>query len=424
MVNYETLQKSIMNFLNDIKQQFKINHDLIVSHIMDTNNPHSLKSISNIDIPNLEISENIDSSMKTLLGNLIAISDNQYEHPDSHPASMITTDPARRFVSDKQIAEFTAKISEEVLDKRLKELEDKIDIKISNTLDNIVNMPTVTNNLEAIKALLDSDATLYNLIKLCNSKLDKSTFEEYISTHTMTEEQAAELKLLGDFIEAGGVDWNADTTGLNGIINKPDKLPADGGNADTIEGYKAKDLIESRCDKIIIGKAGNGYSANSCHFFSNGDKGEDQRIIQNAIEYCKNKPSIIVLYPGSYNVDSLDFGIQHINFTANSPCITLIVKDSLKLGHYTNISNISIKSEGDSAKIETSESCNIAFCHIKNMNIVLSGWYNRVDNCQIFNGSFNLANANKNIISNNLFNSVDMPLFCNDNWIDNNYKIS
>ena len=309
-MTYNDIHDAIVIFLQEFKKEIKKEHDYVVNHVTNTNNAHTLENVDSLKAKGQTIKFNIDSddplsdAADELLKTLIKLCEEQYVHPLTHSADMIESNPGRRFVTDNQLVEFSNKVGESYVDNSIDKLHKDIEIEISNKLENIINMPKVTNNLEAINAILDSQETLFNLISLCSSKIGKDEFEKHENNGKhLTDDEYNAIKLIIEFINNGGIDWNAKTDdGLQAIKNRPDKLPADGGNADSVSGRKINALLDGRrTSTIIIGKDGYGYTKDMCDYWCNGIN--DAEMIQKAVDSLSNTMGgEIYIREGEYNI--------------------------------------------------------------------------------------------------------------------------
>lgn len=436
MMTYEQIGKALDDFIQEFKKDIKNNHDLILNHINDSMTAHTpastiIKDSNYEDRYNtLKMSEATENLLKVLM----MLSDEHYVHPVTHSADMIDTNPGRRFITDVQVESFANKLDKAYLDKRLEEFTAEQRRTIDNKLGNIINMRKVTDNLQSINALLDSDATLSKLIELCTDKVDQEDLSKHIKNDIqhISEDDRNYLIMLAKFINAGGCDWNASSDELNHIKNKPTKLPADGGNCDTVKGRSVDKLLSGRkTSTIVIGKSLYGFTTDDVDYLCTGR--DDTETIQKAINdllsrevggelyfregtynihgnlYIKpSKAEQNIIITGCGNASILDFNhdTNHNLIIGNNVEVTRLSfnKCTIRLGSNSEINNSKItysKLIFDNANISALSNSDINFSEL-----ALEG------------------SCINNMISNNRFIKTTMPIFNGDNYINNNFKFN
>ena len=173
---------------------------------------NEINNSNNDGITNQSIDTTLLDLGDELADKLSELCESHYTHPSTHSADIVTTTPSRRFLTDEQIMEFSNKIGKKELDDLLDALHKKIKVEISDTLDNIINMRKVTDNLEAINSILDSAATLDKLIALCTSKVSQEAMDAHKDNKLahLNDEDRTNLNILKDILNNGGIDWESD----------------------------------------------------------------------------------------------------------------------------------------------------------------------------------------------------------------------
>lgn len=434
-MTYNDIHDAIVNFLQEFRKELKKEHDYITNHVINTSNAHTLDNIETLNSKGQIVKFNVDeddvlsNAADELIKTLIKLCEEQYVHPLTHSADMIVSNPGRRFVTDNQLVEFSNKVGESYVDESINKLHEDIQIEIANKLDNIVNMRKVTDNLRAINAILDSEETLFNLISLCSSKIDEETFKlhEENGKH-LSEESRNNLKLLKQFIDNGGIDWNAETEdGLQAIKNRPDKMPADGGNADTVAGRGINTLLNGRkISTIIIGKEGYGYTKDMCDYWCNGIN--DAEIIQKAVDSLSNTiGGEIYIREGEYNITN-DLKLKREDSAKGS----IIIKgcgNATILKVYNNLIDISNNIEINRLYINYA---NIIMCNgaefndsrLESCNIKIIKSMSSINNSDIITSTILFGDGSiNNMIGNNRFIKSALPLFNGNNFVKCNYEI-
>ena len=277
--------------------------------------------------------------------NSVEFNANYYVHPETHPASMIITTPTLRFVTDADIATWNSKAPGDLA---------------NSTRDGI-----------------------------------------------MSKEYAAKLDAIS---ETGKVrsDWTqTDEDADSFILHKPESMPANGGNADTIEGYTAEQLKTSNKPyTIIIGCVDSGLSDKSVEFICDGTN--DTQIIKLALETLPENGGSILFLEGTYKIsESIDISRHNTKIVGSSNTVfkntTTDVENIIVIsGSNCTISDITFDSNGAS---NTSSMLTIT----GNMNII--------SNCLFKNNNnaINIESSNYNKITDNNFNSNTRAIIIQSN---------
>ena len=183
----------------------------------------------------------------------------------------ILEDSTHRFMTDVEKEEIKEKmISKTELEVMERDITNNLKISMNQVVDNIINNKGATS---AINKLSKEIAKNKSIVDLFKNLVDEEELKEHLkdSSH-ITEEDRVALNLLLKFINNGFADWKAKKGEANYIKNKPSALPAKGGNANTVGGYKPEELINKQVAKCIIGiNNSNGYTKNDVNVYLDKD---------------------------------------------------------------------------------------------------------------------------------------------------------
>jgi hypothetical protein len=226
-------------------------------------------------------------------------------------------------------------------------------------------------------------------------KLDAEDFISHLRSdnHISSADRIALKKLIE---LSAGIDWNSDI-----IKNKPKSLPANGGNADTLSGYKVKDIINRQHEDYIVG------SDNKCDIKLTNDT---MLSMEDASLY-----PLIKFKSGKYFIDRMVLknntliGSGKHNCFINANNITI---NSSFISHIKFIdSNICIY---DNTEIENCEFDNSSISLVGEQCIVIK-------NCTFRGSELKYENIlNNSIIVNNIFDYAFTKFLGGNNIIKDN----
>lgn len=258
---------------------------------------------------------------------------NHYIHPDYHPAEMISSDPNHRFISDVERTEW-------------------------------------------------------------NSKANGNIATELIAGQM----SPAMVKKLNSITTTGEImsDWNETNEDSGSFIrNKPTALPANGGNADTVNSYTATQLVNSRkSSTIVIGCTSSGFTAKDVDFLCTGTT--DSAVIANAFAAINEVGGSIVFREGVYLINApLALNKSKVSIKGSAAVVLKATFSSANPILYITGDNCSV--EGISFNGNTS---------VTGDNLRITGNYNVVRDCSftIGNGTV-ISTGSFNKIINNSFNT-------------------
>ena len=247
----------------------------------------------------------------------------------------------------------------------------------------IINTPNVINKLRDISTILNEDEVVNGLLNTLSYKLNMDDFNAHTksSTHMNNNDRKA-LNVLLKCLIGGFADWNAADGAYNTIKNKPESLPANGGNADTVANHSIKDLINKDDYDIVIGDSRQKYSEDSCDIYAK-DGNIDDEAFQSLIKSLIN--GIILFKRGVYNINTIDsYKELRIINGVNSRLSLITAKDFVRINNsiYNNIgfvdSKIYIESECEINNV-TFTNCDIVIGNSTGTNIISC----RFNNCRI-----------------------------------------
>lgn len=218
--------------------------DIIIDHVNNKDNAHSIDDTSNININDVfELSDNDVIPLKDIEPKCIEIS-----------VDDLVLDANHKFVSEDQIFEFSNKATKEDLADEILKYKEEARKEINEKFNQLLNNKDILDKLKILSRLLDDEDK--SVDELLNSIIDsiKDTMSNHIedSKHLTADDRIALDKLL-KFINTGCADWEAEETEPNYIRNKPEYLKANGGNADTIDNYTLDEFRNRQLERMIIG---------------------------------------------------------------------------------------------------------------------------------------------------------------------------
>lgn len=291
----------------------------------------------------------------------------------------------------------------------------------------IINTPDVLNKLRDISLFFQENNNKDTIIDILSDKISKKDFDNHATSQFhLTNNDRAALNLLLQFVKEG-IDWNVENCDnpLLYIKNKPNSLPANGGDADSINGYKIKDLLNNTENVITIGSITDSNEACSLKLFDD-DESENANKFYSVINIYKNN------YPVLFKTGDFEF-IKELNFKGDDSRGKMIIhgcgNELTKL--YINnlfISSASIKDlqicESTIIVYENSDIDNVVFkaCTI----IFKNSSANNITNCKFIDCNFNIVGLfSYNIVSlNRYIKSEPIKYIGGNNIIINNIEMN
>ena len=286
-----------------------------VRHVTDSQIDYWNKKADSILVSN-KIDGLMSKEDKTKLDG-IATNANNYVHPENHDATMITEDESHRFVTDVEKSSWNAKADLDYvntnIDKTLTAAKTFTDTKVASILNSSESQLQV---LRSLSFELKKDDVVKQFFDLYNECAKSTELQDHVlnsKIHMSTSDRVL-LNNVSNAINNGlNSDWNeTNPSSIKYIENKPKSMPADGGNADTVGGYSAEQLLTNKSFyDYTIGTSNYTNDQVSVVLGNLDDITEIENII-NSIN--KNKGNSVLFKPGNYSTDK-EFIIKASNTT-------------------------------------------------------------------------------------------------------------
>lgn len=272
------------------------------------------------------------SAADRLRFNTIEYNANYYIHPDTHPASMIIGDPNNRFITDAERTDWNSKANGNIA-------TEVIAGQMSPAMVRKLNSMTTTGKITS--------------------------------------------------------DWNeTDPDAGSYIRNKPEAMPAHGGNSETVNSYTAMELVNSRKGStVVIGTSTSGFTEKDVDFLCDGT--DDATIISNAFDAILEKGGSIMFREGVYLIKST-LTFSHSNSIIKGSGGVILEAAFSTVGSILNL---------------PADNCTISGIEFKGKNndtscISIQGNSNVIDSCKFSIGNgIDLIEGNFNKFTNNAFNT-------------------
>ena len=146
-------------------------------------------------------------------------------------------------------------ITEMELTEKINDLKRTIIKNIQTRFDNILNSK---DSLQQLKSAMNLVNTISETNEISTQSIDTDELGIHLDSdlHITNEDRIALNKLLNLSVFA---DWNAKETDDTFIKNKPESLPANGGNADTLDNHTLSQVINHQLEDYIIGSPDEDY---------------------------------------------------------------------------------------------------------------------------------------------------------------------
>ena len=317
-------------------------------------------------------------------------------------AVSINTDSTHKFISDTQLSIFKDKVSTFELQSAISNLRTELEKIVNDYFIKLINKEDAVQRIKDIECAISESKDLDSIISLLSGKATKNELNDHAKSifHLNNNDRKA-LNLLIKFIEKGCADWNAPSTEPNYIRNKPESLPANGGNADTVGGYKPKDLLNHQAYDIIIGI---GVLITNVDFLLPPDGSKNDDLISVLTQSDTKYSHSLMFRSGFYKFKTISLSSHSITGAPNNA--TKFYVESMSLNQ-TTLRDIQFK---DSV-IHIESNVNLENCSFVSSIIYLEASYESTirncsfDNCNIvFNGA-----CMDNIITGNRFKKSRWP---------------
>lgn len=328
------------------------------------------------------------------------------------PAENINIDSNHKFLTEAELSVLKDKPTTHDVNVMIDELKKELLDTITNKFDFIFSNINSLENIRYLINLLNDDDRSKGIIDLINSKASNKDFEEHIkSIYHLSSNDRKALNELIKFIKSGCADWNATEKDPNYIRNKPDSLPANGGDAETISGYNIDVILNHQLENLIIGYENNNYSENEVDIMLS-TKEETQYL------FDKIKDGGIYSFrKGAYECDSIELnnGNNNIIIHGAGNLNTIFNINTIKASTNISFDNICFKD----SNIIIGANCEFTNCTFINCDINLMQSINcKIDSCNFTKSIFMFNGVClNNIIINNRFFNGRIPFYSGGNNI-------
>lgn len=376
--------KQIQDVINDHINGKKVNQlDLL-------NNEVIIKEIDNQEKRNIEIEGEIKNKIK---------------------AADVVTDSNHRYISDSDLDRLKENVSRTELNAAIDDVTNNLKLVLNEQVDNILNNKDSIKAINIIKKIISDNNGLLSLFKILATNEDLDHHAKN-GLHITKEDREALNKLLKT-LNDGYADYTASEGEVGYIKNKPDSLPANGGNADTVGGYCADKLINKQPEKYIIGiNTANTYDKSKVNILLTNDT-------VNKLNNYFVENTATCLREGEYNPKTISLAYSNTLYGVGFPTI---IKDS-KIFFNDNCIVKDITFRNCIVEIN-SKNNNIFEVNFENCDIILNETsLTYIQKCRFNKCKFKFGKCFNNIISNNILIGSDKIKYYGGNNIikDNIY---
>ena len=379
-----------------INSRFKMIEDILNMHINNCE-PHRDNYKINLNLQPIEINETIMPIR---------------QENAKIKAEELLTDPNNRLLSDLEIDEFKGKVGKLEMQESIDNASKEIKVLLAKQIDNLLNSKDIMNGIANLLSLLQNNQDAKDLMDELSNIANKNELACHINSgYHLTDDDRIALDQLLKFIKTGCADWDATEGEPNYIRNKPDKLPADGGNADTVGGLCAGKLINKQLDYRIFGVKGvDTYNNNQVNIIF-GDQYKTD-----SLETLIKEGTTNALREGEYDIKSLNIPEQ---CTLHGTHASTICNSKIYLNDGSAIKDLSFYNceifiTGSNVDILNNEftSCSIS---------ILSTYCSIIKNNRCVDTNFTIKNMTDSIVTENiLIASNGLKYLGGSNIITNN----
>lgn len=383
----------------------------LIKKLQDILNLHINSKASHTDLENKINEINFDELIKFIE---LPVSNDNLKNID---IKSINTDANHKFITNTQLSIMKDKVSTLELQSAMMDLRNEFKLTLSQYYTNLLNDKDALNKIKDIDLLLKNNKNMSKLLNAISTKVSRLEMNEHIKSYQhLNNNDRKALNLLLSFIKEGCADWNATKDQPNYIRNKPESLPANGGNADTISGYEVKYLLNHQLEDLIIGSNDN--IKERIDFLANGENS-----MQILINYINNKKEGIYSFcHGKYNSKNIIFNNElcgNVILRGAGNRNTIFNINEIKTNGYITFENLAITQSDITIESYTTYD-NVLFdnCDI----LVNSANEINIRNCIFYNCSFSFSGScfNNMIVNNRFKNSGKIAYYGGNNIIENN----
>lgn len=394
-------------YVDNIAKQLE---DKLISHINNSTNPHD--TLSKIVSSGLDTSYTAEKMPVEEKRSKITLED-------------IPTNSENGFVSQATLMSLKERPTLLEVRKLIDDARESISVSIQNRFDEMLNMEDCMDKIKTLISIIREDDTLGNIMKVLTEKTDRDKFVEHVASELhLTNPDRKALNVLVQMCTLGFADWNAKPTDPNYIKNKPESLPANGGNADTVKNYPVEKLINKSPVDLIIGDENGSYDKDKVDHYIKIDYSNIEDII-NLIQ--NNHGGKIVLRKAIYMFKELricdgrkenDYDIILIGEGNN----TIISHTDITVNNNVKIRDVSF----EDSNLHIGSNCEFDNCKFNSCTIYLEGSVcSSIRNCNFKNCTmiYNGCCTGNIIVYNRFINHNGVQLLGKDNIVHNNLFI-
>jgi hypothetical protein len=244
-------------YVDDLIKQLE---DILIDHMNNYGSAHDpVNKVTTNSVNTTEYTvEKLDSSSNSTTSDTVKASD-------------VVTDAENGFISQSTLMSLKQRPTSLEVSKQIDEARDAINNSVQERMDELLNTEYSMTKIKDLINIIKEDNLLEGLSYALSSKLPLDEFTKHINSaiHLDNNDRKA-LNVLIALTQYGSfADWNASENDYTFIKNKPNSLPANGGNADTVGGLDLKYLVNKQSSDLIIGIEG--YSEYKADIFINDD---------------------------------------------------------------------------------------------------------------------------------------------------------
>ncbi len=390
-----------MNTKQYIDSRLKKIEDILINHLNNCDNAHNLDSefySLNLIDENIELDDQNNNTANTIFNEKLLASD-------------LLTDPNHRLLSDSDIDAFKSKVGKMELEAAITDLENNLKIAINSQFDNLLNSKDIMNAIANLREYIQNNEDVYDLIEKLSKIANSDYLNEHIKSSThITSEDRDNLDQLFKFINIGCADWEAKESDPNYIRNKPESLPANGGDAATVGGYCAGKLINKQPEHRIIGIDGQSmYGLNQVNMLLN-----DKNVHKLDTFFVPNVS--ISIREGEYNFKSNYSVYMTEGLTLYGIGVGTIIKNCrfFRVANNIRLNNLKILKSDVYLSYDDFTINDVVF---ENCKVIIDANRCIIKNCRFINCEIEFKNLYNSIIKDNIVSNSGKFIYLGSNNI-------
>ena len=365
------------------------------------------------EIRSLMLKQLDDAIAREVLGpNYNEILNKEYEYIKMTPVEVqdlnielknISCDKDHKCITDEELSNLRNKPTKDEVEILIKENNKEIDEKINTLFDRVLNNKDILDKLKTVSNAIQTDETC----KVLSNVVTRDEFEEHSKSeyHLNDLTGGALLAMMNLFKD--GVHWDD-------IIDTPNAMRADGGDADSVSGFGISALLTKQ-DSLIIGIADGGYNMYNVDLCI----ASNYNNIKDIMSRINKVDGSIIIREGTYIMKEFSFeDSQYGRIVKGCGPNTLLKIDSITLDNNIELRDMSISN----ADVHIKSNCKISNVTFDNCTII----FEDSELVKIIDNRFNSCSLSyKNtlfgsIITNNIFKSCFWTEYIGGNNIINN----